>query len=120
MPLISFSGETCTGPFYKLIQDEVKTQTCRKPRKRPIQKGDTLYLYWKVRQPKDKKPIHFIGEAYCTSVKRMMYMDFAYDEEFAHRDGFDGSWELRDWFGDPNVYGDEEYDVISFKLKEAS
>ena len=51
MPLLSFSGWPARGPFYKLILDQEKNQTVRRPRKNPIKAGDTLYLYWKVRKP---------------------------------------------------------------------
>ena len=117
MPLISFSGETYEGPFYKQILEGRKNQTCRIPRKRPVKKGDKLRLYWKVRKRKDRKPIHFIADAVCVETERKKYAEFAYDEEFARRDGFHDSLELRQWFGNPSVCGDDEYDVIHFKLK---
>jgi len=117
VPLISFSGETSEGPFWKQILEGRKTQTCRKPRKHPIKNGDVLYLYWKCRQSKDKKPIHFIGKAICTNVERKRYREFAWDYDFARRDGFSDPLELQEWFGDPEEYGEEEYDVISFKLE---
>ena len=117
MPAISFSGETSRGTFYDLILKEEKTQTCRKPRKRPIQKGDTLILYWKQRIPADKKPIHKIAEAHCTSVTRMQYGDFCFDEGFARMDGFKDSLEMQEWFGEPLECWRDEYDVIEFKLK---
>lgn len=116
MPLISFSGETSQGPFWKQILEGKKTQTCRKPRKRPIKKGDKLRLYWKCRIPEHKKPIHFIGEAICTKVERLRYKDFAYDEDFAQRDGFSNYVEMWGWFGAPSIYGHERYDVIHFKI----
>ena len=115
--MISFTGKTSLGAFYTQILEGTKTQTCRKPRKYPVLKGDPLQLYWNVRVPKHKKPIHRIGTAYCTDVKRMRYREFAYDDEFARRDGFRDSSELQEWFGDPRDCGDEEYTVISFKLK---
>lgn len=133
MPLISFSGTTSCGSFWKQILDGKKIQTCRKPRKRPIKKGDTLYLYWKCRVPKDKKPIHFIGEAVCTNIERKSYSEFAYDDDFARKDGFKNSLELRSWFGDPSEWSereglvlslappyrsDDEYNVIQFKLED--
>ena len=114
--IISFSGITSAGPFWKQILEGRKTQTCRKPRKRRIRVGDTLHLYWKLRKRKDKKPIHYIGEAVCTKIERKKYSEFAFDDEFAKRDGFSNSAELREWFGDPDIYGDEVYDVIHFRL----
>lgn len=115
MPLVSFSGETSQGPFYKQIQEGRKTQTCRSPRKNPVIPGHTLYLYWKVRIPVEKKPIHFIGLAVCLKVERKKYHEFAFDDEFAHADGFRDAEEMQEWFGDPLEYADEEYDVIHFK-----
>lgn len=120
MPGISFSGETSQGPFYRQILEGRKTQTCRKPLNRPIKEGDTLYLYWKMRMPADRKPIHKIGEAVCTKTSRMRYGDFAFNDDFARRDGFKDAEEMQEWFGDPLEFGDEEYDVIEFRLKEAS
>jgi len=116
VPAISFSGVTVRGPFWQQILEGLKTLTCRKPRKRPIREGDILMLYWRQRVPKDKKPIHFIGYAKCVKIERKKYREFAFDDDFARRDGFLNSAELRRWFGDPRVYGDEEYDVIHFKL----
>lgn len=116
MTAISFSGRTSQGLFWKQILEGRKTQTCRKPRKNPIEKDDFLQLYWKQRVPPRKKPIHLIGLAICTSVRRMKYMDFAFDDEFARRDGFQDSYELREWFGDPVDHATEEYDVIRFRL----
>ena len=115
MPSVSFSGVSSRGPFWRQIVRGLKVQTCRRPRRRPIKEGDLLKLYWKQRVPKEKKPVHFIGYALCTGVERLRYRDFAYDDEFARRDGFGDSAELREWFGDPEIYGDTEYDVIHFK-----
>jgi len=42
-------------------------------------------------------------------------MDFAYDDEFAQRDGFANSSELRSWFGNLLHHGHEEYDVIRWE-----
>lgn len=114
--MISFSGETYEGPFYTQILEGRKTQTCRRPRKRPIKKDDKLRLYWMVRMRKDLKPIHFIANALCTKVERKKYKEFAYDDDFARRDGFHNSKELREWFGDPLANGNLEYDVIHFKI----
>jgi len=111
--MISFSGETSQGPFWKQILDRRKTQTCRKPRKkRPIKEGDVLYLYWKVRVPKVFKPIHLILKTTCVKVERKKkYSEFAFDDAFARRDGFRDSKELREWFGEDWEH-EEEYDVI--------
>jgi len=117
MPMISFSGETSQGPFWKQIQSGKKTQTVRRPRKNPIGEGDTLYLYWKVRVPKDKKPIHLIHTAVCTRVRRLTYITFAFGDAFAERDGFRDHHELQEWFGDPFLSPETEYVVIEWILK---
>jgi len=114
--MISFSGETSRGAFWDLILKGEKTQTCRIPRKRPLEEKTIAMLYWKVRVRKDKKPIHFIGKALITKIERKKYREFAFDDEFAWRDGFKDNQELQDWFGNPSVYGEKEYDVIHFKL----
>ena len=116
MPLISFSGETSQGPFWKQIQEGKKTQTVRRPRKKPICEGDTLYLYWKVRVPRDKKPIHLIHTAVCTRVRRLTYIEFAFDDAFARRDGFRDIHELHEWFGNPFLSPGTEYVVIEWEL----
>ncbi len=115
MPLLSFSGTTKVGTFYQLILNRTKTQTCRLPRKRPIKKGDRLFMYWKVRVPKHKKPIHFICEKKCSTITTLRYKDFAFNNVFARRDGFVDCNELQEWFGEPYTYGEEIYDVIEFK-----
>jgi len=114
MPLLSFSGTTSQGPFWRQIEEGRKTQTCRLPRKNPIKEGDLLRLYWRVRVPIALKPVHFIGVAECLKVERKRFGEFKDDDEFAMRDGFEDSAELRVWFG--AVEDDEEYDVIHFKV----
>lgn len=120
IPALSFSGVTSLGPFWLLIRKEIKTQTCRMPRKKPIKKGDILFLYWRQRQSKKLKAErgepHKIGVAKCVKVERMKYRDFAFNSDFARRDGFASSIELRQWFGNPEFFGDEEYDVIHFQM----
>ena len=116
-PAISFSGEGSRGPLWKLILNREKTQTVRRPRKRPIHAGDLLKLYWKQRTPIDKKDIHLIGVAECTKVERLLYRQFAFDEGFARADGFENSSELRSWFGFVELHGNEEFDVLHFNLR---
>jgi hypothetical protein len=48
MPLIGFSEPT----HIPLLLTGQKTQTTRKPRQKPLQKGDTLYMYYKPRAKK--------------------------------------------------------------------
>lgn len=77
-----------------------------------------MILYWKQRTPKDKKPIHKIAEAVCVDVERKRYVDFAFDDDFARKDGFSDAEEMQKWFSDPLEYADEEYDVIRFQITE--
>jgi hypothetical protein len=114
--MLSFSGETSQGAFWRQILEGRKTQTCREPRKRPIKAGDPLYLYWKVRVPWNKKDIHFIGKFVCSKVTRMKYKEFAFDDAFARRDGFRDAVEMSEWFGNPYDFAcaSNEYDVIEF------
>lgn len=98
MPSVSFSGTTTRGPFWDLILKGEKTQTIRKPRKRPFKVDDTLYHYWKMRQPKDKKPVHLIAEAPCISVIPVTLNQLWEDKENAKADGFGSIYEFRDWF----------------------
>lgn len=66
--------------------------------------------------PKSKKVCHLIGDATCEKTERLKYNAFAEDEEFAKREGFVDVIEMQNWFGDPAVYGDEEWKVIHYKL----
>jgi hypothetical protein len=115
-PTISFSELEGIEPFWKLILRRQKTRTVRKPRKRPIKSGDILYLYWKQRVPKNKKPIHLIATAKCTKVERLQYKDFAYDDAFSRADGFKDHKQLQELFGPPEKLGSVEYDVIHWKI----
>ena len=121
MPAISFSGQTNLGPFWKLIRAEIKTQTCRKPRKRPIKEGDLLFMYWKQRVSRKKKAE--MGEPHKIAVGRVVkvekdtrYADFVFDDDFAFAEGFESVEEMQCWFGDPYENADEEWDVIKWRL----
>lgn len=130
MPLVSFSGKPeGLPPFWLQILQGRKTQTCRKPRKRPIRKGDKLFLYWKCRvSPSyvyingERKPVHKIGEAVrVNEPNETPYEDFAFDDEFAKVDGFKDHNQLQLWFGMPiGQILEEEWDVIKFELKTQS
>jgi hypothetical protein len=117
--LISFSGTTSQGPFWRQIREGRKTQTCRLPRKNPVKEGDTLHLYWKVRVSRDRKECHFIALAECTYVQRISYVSICTHDDFARRDGFRDSREMWEWFGRPSL--DEmralKLDVIHWRLK---
>lgn len=110
--MISFSGETQRGPFWKLIQSGEKKQTIRLPRVRPIKPGDKLTLYWKVRVPREKKPIHYIGAYTCIEVVRTTLFQMWDDEENAIADGFKDLEEFREWFEGPEPL--REYDIIKW------
>jgi len=116
MPSLSFSGVTSVGPFWKTIPEGIKDQTIRTPRKNPIKVGDRLMLYWKQRTPVRLKPVHLIAYAECVEILTMRYIEFAYNDYIAQRDGFRNSRELRAWFGDPYLYRDEIYNIIRWRL----
>lgn len=65
------------------LLDGSKTQTIRKPRKRPIKVGDKLYVYWKLRTKECRK----LGVGKVTSIVRKSILDIT--EEEAIKDGFD-------------------------------
>ena len=97
-PVVYFKGTTKLGPFWELIIQGKKTQTIRKPRKRPFKVGDTLYLYWDRWTPKAKKTVHLIAEAPCISVRHVRLNNLWSDWENARADGFINISEFRDWF----------------------
>jgi hypothetical protein len=117
-PAISFSDLLVVEPFWRLILNREKTQIVRKPRKRPIKRGDRLYLYWKQRVPKEQKPVHLIATAICTKVERIEYREFAHDNAFARATGFKDHEELQKFFGPLTRFGSTEYDVIHFRIIE--
>jgi len=61
MPLLGFTV------FKEKILNETKRQTIRKLRKRPIQEGDILHLYWKLRTKQCEK----LGHAFCVEEYRI-------------------------------------------------
>lgn len=99
--MISFSGSPEAGPFWRSILEGTKTQTIRQPRKdgRPhVKVGEATKLYWRVRTPKERKPIHLIGTAMVTDYFETTLLKLWDDEENAKRDGFVDLDEFRDWF----------------------
>lgn len=119
MPLLGFTV------FKEKILDETKQQTIRKLRKRPIEEGDVLYLYWKLRTKQCEK----LGMAYCTehfliymtknsSPNKTTYrlLKKENDEwvpvsttewfDIARRDGFKDDLEMFQWFDKrlPNTF----------------
>lgn len=98
---VSFSGITEAGPFYEQIWSNRKRQTLRKARRdgRPhVKPGYAFTMYWRVRTPIKKKPVHYIGTAMCTGYRSIKIVDYWNDEAFAKRDGFLTLEEFRDWF----------------------
>ncbi|RLF33714.1 MAG: hypothetical protein DRN08_05285, partial [Thermoplasmata archaeon] len=88
MPIIGF-----TLFRDKIIKGE-KTQTIRRPRKRKIKVGDTLYLWWKPRT----KDAEFIGETVCIEVIETSLAEIWDDEDLAIKDGFNNLEEFRKFF----------------------
>jgi len=99
--MISFSGETEAGPFWKQIQEGRKRTTIRYYRKdgkpHAVINAETP-LYWRVRTPKDNKPVHLIGRAKVTGYREIRLLDIWCDEGAAKRDGFKDLNEFREWF----------------------
>ena len=62
MPALNFKKE-----FADLVESGKKTQTIRRPWKRPIYTGDKLYLYTGMRTKSCRK----LGEGVCKSVKQI-------------------------------------------------
>ena len=111
MPLIGFTV------FKEKILDETKHQTIRKLRKRPIQEGDILHLYWKLRTKQCERlgiatcNQHFlvnISSEYWVGRQRIRITKFengewcpmSYKEtlDLAVRDGFKDDVEMLLWF----------------------
>lgn len=88
MPSIGFTV------FKEKILSGEKRQTIRKVRKRIYKKGDTLFLYWHLRQ----KDCELLRIARCTLAIKAQYRDIIKDNKVAKADGFRDAWELKVWF----------------------
>lgn len=66
MPALNFKKE-----FVEAIKDGYKAQTIRATRKKPIEVGDTLYLYTGMRAKECEK----IGEVVCGAVREVEITD---------------------------------------------
>jgi hypothetical protein len=88
MPLLGFSV------FKDKILNGEKRQTIRKARKIPINIGDTLYLYWKLRT----KQCELLKVVKCTESLRVKFSEFCDDENVARKDGFESAAQMREWF----------------------
>jgi hypothetical protein len=96
--------------FHDEVKDGKKRQTIRKHRKRPIKVGDTLYLYWHLRQ----KDCHLLRIAKCVETFTQPWRILKASEEIAKRDGFNSSKEMREWFNDTKYppCNEDLFDVI--------
>jgi hypothetical protein len=103
-PLLGF-----TKLFDELVSEK-KLQTIRLPRKYPIQEGDVLFVYWKLRTKECRK----LGIAYAYSVVRKRFCELT--ELDASRDGFSNLLEFKKAFCDmhPQITESSEVDVIRF------
>jgi hypothetical protein len=86
MPLLGFSV------FKDKILNGEKRQTIRKTRKIPINVGDTLYLYWKLRT-KQCEPLKVVK---CAESLRLKFSEFCDDEDIARKDGFENAAQMRE------------------------
>ena len=105
MPLLGF-----TKLKDKLL-DGSKTQTIRKPRKHPIQVGDKLYVYWKLRTKECEK----LGLSKIVKIERKYLIELT--EEEVRKDVFLDRRNLTEWFlgkYGKNV-GEMQFDVITFE-----
>jgi len=82
MPLLGFTK------FKPKLKDGSKRTTIRRPRKNPIEVGDTLYLYWKLRTKDCEK----LGEGICTRKITKPISEITPQE--AVDDGFDCLYDL--------------------------
>ena len=115
---LSFSGVTKAGSFYSQIWSGRKIQTMRFPRadgNPHVKVGVPFKLYWLMRTPIDKKPVHLIGIAKATRYDLISLSQVWNDEENAKRDGFLDLDEFRHWFlrgCEPQSYLDSNSDWI--------
>ena len=73
MPLLGFSV------FHDEVKNGKKRQTIRRHRKQPIKVGETLYLYWHLRQ-KDR---HLLRKAKCVETFTQPWVVLKVSEEIA-------------------------------------
>ncbi|MEN6292769.1 MAG: hypothetical protein ABFD07_12240 [Methanobacterium sp.] len=106
MPALNFKKQ-----FIDIIINGEKSQTIRAKRKKPIKKGDHLYLYTAMRTKQCKK----IGEATCSQIYEIYINTFGavyindnilsgrQVKQLAIADGFATGKEMIDWF--ENTHG---------------
>jgi hypothetical protein len=105
MPLLGFSK------LKEKLLDGTKTQTIRKPRKHPIQVGDKLFIYWKLRTKECEK----LGEAVVTKVEAKRLANIT--NEDAVKDGFKDLALFRELFQlmHPKAKPANWFDIITFE-----
>jgi len=107
MPALNFKTA-----FAPMVEAGIKTQTIRKPRKRPWRRGDRVHLYTGLRTQECRK----LGEGEVLEVRRLLiaadgrarfqqkgqlfprYMSAQELHEFAQADGFDTTEEFVEFF----------------------
>ena len=101
MPALNFKAQ-----FAPLVESGAKTQTVRRKRKRPIKRGDRLYLYTGMRTKQCRKlreascwgvfpiSIYPSGETFV-SHRQLLGAELA---DFYKRDGFETHGAGIDWF----------------------
>lgn len=96
--------------FHDEIKDGVKRQTIRRHRKPPIKIGDTLYLYWHLRQ----KDCQLLRVVRCVETFTKPWGMLKVSEDVAKRDGFKSATEMGEWFNRTYCIPDDEelFDVI--------
>jgi len=97
MPLLRFTKLT------DKVRNHTKTQTIRKPRKRALEKYDTLHVY----------VMEKLGTATVLSVKRKRLKDITLED--AQKDGFESIQECQTCIMDMHKCSlEEEFDIIEF------
>ena len=78
----------------KILSGE-KRQTIRRHRKRPVEVGDTLYLYWHLR----RKDCELLKVVKCVETFTKPWGMLRESDDVAKRDGFESKSAMRKWFG---------------------
>jgi hypothetical protein len=97
--------------FREKIENGTKRQTIRKPRKRPIQVGDKLHLYWKPRT----KECELLRVEKCVSKDVVKWGDIKHDIGIAQADGFGGISDYYTFFYDTHEPSNETiFEIIKW------
>ena len=84
MPLLGFNV------FHDEVKNGTKRQTIRRHRKQPIKVGDTLYLYWHLRQ----KDCHLLRKAKCIETFTKPWRMLKVFEDITKCDGFESTTDM--------------------------